>query len=196
MKPVEAFFTDLDSRWNGPAPGRTPLRIIGSAALMLQADYERRTKDSDVLETRGMTADIKERLLGLAGRGTDFARRHGMYLDIVLGALPLLPQQAFFHPVAGLGRLRHFSIEVLDVVDVVVSKLRRFNADDSRDVAAMVQLGKVPHDRLIERFKAAVDMFSTDARAQDLPRCVSNLNAVELDCFAVAKSDIELPDWI
>jgi len=32
--------------------------------------------------------------------------------------------------------LKHFELTTLDVVDVVVSKLKRFNSDDAGDVAA------------------------------------------------------------
>jgi hypothetical protein len=41
--------------------------------------------------------------------------------------------------------LAHFRIEVLDVVDVVVSKLKRFHANDLRDIEAMVDRDLVPH---------------------------------------------------
>jgi hypothetical protein len=47
------------------------LPIIGSAALMLQADYERGTKDSDVLETSELAGATGERLLLLSGKGSD-----------------------------------------------------------------------------------------------------------------------------
>jgi transcriptional regulator with XRE-family HTH domain len=48
---VHDFFRDLDAAW--PASSEPPihLRIIGSTALMLLTDYDRGTKDSDVLES-------------------------------------------------------------------------------------------------------------------------------------------------
>lgn len=49
--------------------------------------------------------------------------------------------------------------------------------------------------RLVERFRLAVDVFSGDARADDLPRYVGNLHRVEREYFGVPESDIELPDW-
>lgn len=48
MSVFEDFFRELDASWKWPADAKTSLRIIGSAALMLQADYERGTKDTDV----------------------------------------------------------------------------------------------------------------------------------------------------
>ncbi len=51
MKVVEEFFRELDHEWEPGQEGKITLLIIGSGALFLQTDYERGTKDSDVLET-------------------------------------------------------------------------------------------------------------------------------------------------
>jgi hypothetical protein len=67
---VDEFFRELDARWGEARPAKIHLRIIGSSALMLQTNYERRTKDSDVLETNDLTANVKKRMLDLGGLGT------------------------------------------------------------------------------------------------------------------------------
>jgi hypothetical protein len=95
-----------------------------------------------------------------------------------------------------LPTLRRLEIVALDVVDVVVTKLKRFNANDQSDVDAMIARDLVTHDALIERFKAAVDEFSGDARAEDLPKYVANLHRVERDMLGVDETEIELPSWI
>jgi hypothetical protein len=41
-----------------------------------------------------------------------------------------------------------------------------------------------------------VDVFSCDARAEDLPRYVRNLQEVERDMLGVNESEIDLPGWI
>ena len=51
MPLINDFFIDIDRHWGASTEGKIPLRIIGSSALMLQTNYERGTKDSDVLET-------------------------------------------------------------------------------------------------------------------------------------------------
>jgi hypothetical protein len=164
---VEAFFRGIDAGWSSTQPEKIELRVIGSGALMLQVDYVRCTKDSDVLETAQLTAGIKDRLLELAGKGTAIHTKHRLYLDIVHSGLPFLPQAPRWHPLGDLNEsLRHFELHVLDVVDVVVSKLKRFNADDRSDIEAMVELERVPHAELISRFKSAVDIYSMDARAR------------------------------
>jgi maltooligosyltrehalose trehalohydrolase len=55
---------------------------------MLQARYERGTKDSDILETADLDVETKARLLELAGPGTDLSKRHGLYVEFVASGLP------------------------------------------------------------------------------------------------------------
>jgi hypothetical protein len=86
--------------------------------------------------------------------------------------------------------LTHFTVEVLDVVDVVVSKLKRFNSDDRSDIDAMIELGEVIHDRLITRFRLAAEHFRHDARSDELPKYASRLNQVERDAYARAETSL------
>jgi hypothetical protein len=197
MQPIERFLIDVDDRWALSAPTKLRLRVIGSAALMLQTDYARGTKDSDILETASLSAQTKSLLLQLAGKGSDLHTRHRLYLEIVPSGLPFLPQVPHWHLLTDLNNsLKHFEIEVLDVVDVVVSKLKRFNANDQSDVEAMIAKDLVPHGQLVARFQSAVDVYGGDARADDLPGYVKRLNRVERDMFGVAETEIELPSWI
>ncbi|MBL8635569.1 MAG: hypothetical protein JNM40_20250 [Myxococcales bacterium] len=196
-EPFRSFFQDIDRRWESAREEKLRLRVIGSAALMLQTDYVRGTKDSDILETTELAAVDKNRLLELAGAGSRVAQRHRMYLEIVSSGLPFLPLSPHWHPLPELNPLlKHLTIEVLDVVDVVVSKLKRFSASDLDDVRAMTEKGLVEHRRLIERFQSAVDVYGGDARADDLPKYVRNLHRVERDHLGVPETEIELPAWV
>jgi hypothetical protein len=65
---VSDFFGEIDRRWTGTPSTKIPLFVLGSAALLLRTDYERGTKDSDVLETRLLTAETKRLLIDLAGK--------------------------------------------------------------------------------------------------------------------------------
>jgi hypothetical protein len=197
MSEIEEFFREIDRQWEPAQPGRIPLRVIGSGALFLQTDYRRATKDGDVLETLQVTGAVKEKLAALAGKRTPLHKRTGLYLDIVIPGLPFLPHGPVFHPQRKLNEgLRCFAIEALDVTDVVVSKLTRFNQNDADDARAMIDAGFVKHERLIERFNAAVDGFSLDSRAEDLPRYIKNLHRIERDMLRVPESHIKLPDWM
>ncbi len=82
------------------------------------------------------------------------------------------------------------------MLDTVVTKLKRFNANDIDDIEAMVRLELVDPERLVERFRSAMDGFLGDARADDLPRYIRNLHRVERDFLLAAETPIELPSWI
>ena len=173
------------------------LKVLGSTALMLQADYLRGTKDSDVLGVMPVEGEIKARLLTLAGPGSRLEAQHHFYLDVVPAGLPFLPHPPqFLHLDALDARLGSFQISVLSVVDVVVSKLKRFNGHDRDDIRAMVDLELVGHEPLLERFRSAADRFSMDARAEDLPAIIRNLHWVERECFSTRPTGIELPPWV
>jgi hypothetical protein len=194
VKLVERFLIELARTWDREEQPR--LQVLGSTALMLQTDFVRATKDSDVLRTLALDGEVAERLLALAGPSTPLARRWSIYLELVPNGLPFLPRVPVWHAVPLAGAPTTLSIEALDVVDVVVSKLKRFSANDRSDIEAMVARGLVPHDRLLNRFVDAVDVFAADARASDLPRYVENLHEIERDAFGVDESEIELPEWV
>ncbi|MBA2544360.1 MAG: hypothetical protein H0V17_32255 [Deltaproteobacteria bacterium] len=92
--------------------------------------------------------------------------------------------------------MRWFNLTVLDVVDVVVSKIARFDATDRSDIDAMIRKGLVDHAVFIERFRDAVDERSGAASADQLPKYVERLHTIERDMFGEDETDIELPSWI
>jgi hypothetical protein len=149
--------------------------------------------ERDVLETLQLQRETQMRLREVGGANSKLHARLRMYVDIVSNGLPLLPQvpRCHAHPL----RLQHFEIEVLDVVDVVVSKLKRFNANDVSDIAAMIELERVPHAPLVERFRSALDL-AVDFRAHQVPLYIANLNRVERDFLDVAETAFELPGWV
>ena len=194
MSVVSNFFLEIDRGWRHNV-GRIELRLIGAGALLLQTDYQRGTKDSDVLETEELTADIKSALLALAGKNTRIHQRLRMYVEFVASGLPFLPQSPLFHPEADLNaQLTHFDVRALDVVDVVVSKLKRFNANDVDDIAAMIDRGVVEHGALVRRFTNAFDSYVTEA--DNLATYARNLNRVERDYLGVAPSVFEPPEFL
>lgn len=197
MTPISELIEAIDAAWMPLAKGKQPLHIIDSTALMLQTNHARGTKDSDILESLQLDKPTQAQLISLGGKGSDLHKRHRMYVEIVGSGLPMLPPSPKWVTATVLNKqLSHFSLELLDPTDVVVSKLKRFHADDRRDIDAMIEGGHVHHEHLLERFKLAVDSYSMDARARELPKCVQHLNVVERDMFDVPESDIELPSWI
>lgn len=171
------------------------LQVLGAGALMMQVvDYERRTKDGDVLDTVTIPEDVKTRLLELAGRDSDLHTRRRMYIEFVPNGLPFLRQHAVWTPMVELNAtLNQFEILALGVVDIVVSKLARFNANDASDIDAMIQRRLVSHQELVAVFYDAMD-FVPD-QSHKFRDYVHHLHIVERDLFGVAETEIELPSW-
>lgn len=161
---------------------------------MLQADYERGTKDSDILEAAEITDPVKEQLLQLGGPGSDMYKRHRVYLEVVRRGIMLLPERPRFNPVSL--SLKNFRVEAFDIVDVVVSKLKRLNQNDMDDIGAMVRLRKAPRNPVIERFKSAIARMSISGYAEQIPQYIKNLNRVERDIYGSEETPIDLPDWM
>jgi len=74
-----------------------------------------------------------------------------------------------------------------------VSKLCRFNANDRRDITAMVELEHVPHERFLERFQNALNLRFSD---EESPSYALNFNAIERDAFLCEETKFEFPDWM
>ncbi len=92
-------------------------------------------------------------------------------------------------------KLQHFEIDVLDIVDVVVTKFKRFGANDKSDIEAMVDLNLAPHNKLVERFRSAVDNYLMDANSYQIPNYVRKLNQVERDMLLVDSDRIAKLGW-
>jgi len=195
VKLIHRFLTEIDEKWKPVGSEPIRLRIIGSAALMLQTEYERGTKDSDILEAAEITPAIREQLLALAGPKAPLFVKYRMYIEVVTRAILFWPQAPLFQAVPDLP-LKNFTVEVLDLTDVAVSKLKRFNQNDAADIAALASKQLLDHQKLVTRFKAAIDFHSTSGFAEDFPKYIANLNRVERDNLGVKESSIELPDWM
>ncbi len=139
-------------------------------------DYDRGTKDGDVLQTSPVTDAAKKQLLALAGKNTALHTRHRLYVDVVSKGLPFLPHVPVWHALEDLNAaVTHFDVRTLDVVDLVVSKLKRFHANDRADISAMIERGLVDHALLVQRFRSAVDVWKTMA-AKIAPEILRSLN--------------------
>jgi hypothetical protein len=196
MTPFETFLQNLDRLYARQKPTGTAkvgLRILGSVALMIQADYVRGTKDGDVLETASINQAIKQELLGLGGKGTALANQHGLYLDIVNSGILFIPQAPVYHPLTDLSAaLSCFDVEVMDITDACVTKLKRFSGNDQADIEAMVRLGKLDHARFLDRFRSAIDHCRGQAFSDDYPKIVDRLHQAERDIFLLPETHIDL----
>lgn len=92
--------------------------MLGSTALMLQTDYIRGTKDSDVLGVDPIIGQVAEALLAPAGKDTPLHREHQVYLEVVGSGAPFLPRPPRWNLVDALSAgLRSFEVLALDITD-------------------------------------------------------------------------------
>jgi hypothetical protein len=196
MTPFETFLQDLDRLYAGQRPAgaaKVGLRILGSVALMIQADYVRGTKDGDVLESAPINQAIKQELLELGGKRTPLANRHGIYLDIVPSGILFLPGASVYHLLPELSAaLACFDVQVMDITDACITKLKRFSGNDQADLAAMVKLGKLDHARFLDRFLSAIDYCRGQAFSDDYSKIVDRFHQTERDIFLVPETHIDL----
>jgi hypothetical protein len=59
----------------------------------------------------------------------------------------------------------------------------------------MIQRDLIDHDRMLECFQSAKDIFAYDARADELRMITRNLHTVERDMLLAPESEIDLPSW-
>ncbi|MBI1751258.1 MAG: hypothetical protein HY014_08210 [Acidobacteria bacterium] len=195
LTPIESFLIAIDEQWP-TGEEKITFRVLGSTALMLQTDYLRGTKDGDVLGVDPVSGDIAKALHGLAGQGSALSRQHGIFLDIVSRHTPFLAHPPNWIPVEALNqRLKSFEVFALDVQDVVVAKLKRFNENDMSDIRAMIERDLVDHAHLVRRFLSAADCFAVTRLAKEVPTYAMNLNFIEREYLGVPETEYELPDW-
>ncbi len=191
---LKNFFKEIDLTWEPIGSEPFTLSVIGSTALFLQCQYERGTKDSDILEIHDIPPEVYKMLKKIAGKDTKIAKRHNMYLDIVGPALPFLPRPPLYHFLKEINEdLTHFQIQVLDITDVVVSKLKRFASNDVADIRAVIDLDLINHKRLVTRFLSAKEFWEMDSRALDLKKYIENLHTVERDFLSVGRFHHSVP---
>ena len=76
------------------------------------------------------------------------------------------------------------------------SSFKLLNGNDRDDIRAMVDIERVEHEPLIDRFRSAVDRLGMDARADDLPIIIKHLHWVERERFSSRPTPIQLPPWV
>jgi uncharacterized nucleotidyltransferase DUF6036 len=192
---IEPFLLDLDKDWRALGDEPIVLSVIGSTALFLQTDYERGTKDTDFLEIEEISKENSGALLKLGGEDSPLHKKHRLFIQIIKRPIPFLPPHPTFIDLNSL-RLNNFRIRVLDVVDVVVSKLKPFRTKDLDDIREMVKRQLIDPDKLVDRFILTKERWLLDGRAGELKTYVENLHEVQREFLRVPETPIDLPDWL
>jgi hypothetical protein len=145
---IEAFLVDLDRALAGHAEGEVlEIYPIGRAALAWEYGYSGTTQDIDFLRPRG-GAELVALALKLFGYGTQKAKDHSLYLQVVEEGFPPMPWGYKKRAKQVEGSWERLRVYCLDPYELVASKLRRFSGKDRADVRLLCDLVSIDPVRL------------------------------------------------
>jgi hypothetical protein len=126
-EPWLSFLQEIDQRIEEV----TVLPCLGGFVVTQCYGNLRATSDSDVLDVA--PARMSARLVEIAGRGTELARRHRLYIDIVgVASVPYEYESRLTDLCPGTFERLH--LRVMEPYDVALSKLSRNHDRDHDDV--------------------------------------------------------------
>lgn len=160
-EPWRSFLLDVDRRLAGP----TELHCLGGFVLAARHALVRPTADVDIIEARG-TTDLRA-LQEIGGRGSELARRHHVFLDIVtVATVPEDYEQRLVD--IPFGEFKHLRLRAFERHDLVLAKLAR-NADhDREDVKHLAQRPGLDCNLLRERYQTELRFQFGNVTAADL----------------------------
>jgi hypothetical protein len=150
---IEAFLADLDECLVPHANGdRLTICHIGRSSLVWQYGFTSTTSDIDMIGVDGALADLA---ISLFGKGSEKAREHGLYLDIVNAGLPPVPHGHMRRATKRDGPWKVIEVHHLEPNDLAATKLKRFSAKDREDIRLLCDAGMIDEERLQESFENA-----------------------------------------
>lgn len=160
-EPWRSFLIEVDRRLGGP----TELHCLGGFVLAERHGLLRPTADVDIIEARG-TTDLRT-LQEIGGSGSELARRHHVFLDIVtVATVPEDYEQRLVE--IPFGEFRHLRLRAFERHDLALAKLAR-NADHDRDDVKHLALGPgLDCNLLRERYQAELRFQFGNVASADL----------------------------
>lgn len=155
---LRTFLQELDKH----VAGKTELLVGGAGALLLAYDPAVGTQDIDFIGER--TGDLL-RLSEVAGKDSEIHRRTHYYVDIVPpGWFPNLPGWGARAILVNVAGLMHISLRVLELHDLILSKLKRFGSGDRQDIRSLCNRDDFDVTTLRERYEQARLLHDFDER--------------------------------
>jgi hypothetical protein len=184
VEQIQRFLDALDRALVPHAKGgRLDLYAIGRSALMLHYDLRPATggtKDFDAVQISHPPRPLARIAVELFGKGTDGARRSGLYLETVPDGLPPLPQGFTSRCQEVEGEWQVIRLWRLEIHDLAATKLKCFRPQDREDLQFLCDAGRLRADRLKEALEAAF-IWSMDKDGDpDRERAFANLERVVL----------------
>lgn len=182
---IERFLEALDESLLPVAQAgeRLDLYAIGRSALMLHEGLRPAigsTKDFDIVQVGHPPTPLAAKAVELFGKGTDGARRAGLYLELVLDGLPPVPAgfQKRCQEVGGSWQV--IRLWRLEIHDLAATKLKCFRPQDREDLQYLCDAGRLQIDGLEQALEAAFLWSLPKDGDPDRERAFANLERVRL----------------
>lgn len=150
-EPWLSFLTELDARLEEPAD----FHCIGGFVVSQLYGFARETADLDVL--RVIPQQAAERVVRIAGKGSELETKHSVYLDYVgVANYPAHYESRLVRAFPIWERVRLWALEPHDLA---LTKLERSTERDIRDVIFLAQAGLIGRDTLVARFENELEPY-------------------------------------
>jgi hypothetical protein len=151
--PWPRFLTEVDHSLSEVVE----LHCAGGFVLTAVHGISRTTADLDYISA--IPHQATKELERIAGWGSDLARRHKVFLQVVGGVSDYPENYESRLTSLPLG-LKKLTLRILEPYDLLLSKLTRNSPKDMQDVQALVQKLKLEFDVLLERFRTEMSWVS------------------------------------
>ncbi len=181
LENLTSFLVHLDQ--DLASDDKVVLYMGGGAAILLAYEGQLRTEDVDLI---GEKAGVLKRLSDKAGKGSDLHRATEYYLDIVPPGL--FPQEWGWRGRAkrvDVPGVVHIDLRVLELHDLILSKLKRFAGKDREDIRGLCNRGDFESETLRSRFVQARLRYDHDERE----KLDGNYRFLEIEFLALEPSD-------
>jgi hypothetical protein len=177
------FLKNIDDQV--PNTRKTLLYVGGGAAMLLAYEGPLATEDVDVI---GVKELLLKELYQRAGKGSEIHRETGYYLDIVPPGK--FPQEWGWKGRAlsvGLPDVAHIELKVLELHDLILSKLKRFAGKDQEDIKWLCDRTEFSIETLRARYRSARTVYDYDERE----KLDSNFRFVEEEFLALEPTEFD-----
>jgi hypothetical protein len=167
-----------------PSDEKTVL-YMGGGAAMLAYEGQVRTDDVDLI---GERTGLLKRLSEAAGKGSELRRATDYYLDIVPPGL--FPQEWGWRSRAKsleLPGLEHIELRILELHDLVLSKLKRFAGKDKEDIRGLCEQEEFDIEVLRSRYTQARLPYDYDQRE----KLDANFRFIETEFLSLEPTDFD-----
>ena len=157
---IVSFLRKLDNLI--PDDQKFDLYLNEGAAILIAYDGTVATKDVDAI---GRPEGLLRLLHEHAGKDSRVHVDTGLYLDVVAAGLFLSEHgwQGRAHPF-GEANLERLRVYVLELHDLILSKVKRFNAKDQQDVEWLCYREELDIEILRERYRRARQLLDHDEK--------------------------------